>query len=122
MKHGGAGDLAHHLASWAVIFGDAKRVPRAGGVIVAGRGMKREAGTASNLVTRRDQCQRLVAANVVTLFGQRQQRQNDGNADTPLERLVAVMRVKILGLCRRRLGRAGKADLPPVKQHWRLLR
>ena len=83
MEHAGAGDLAHHLASRAVIFGDAdglaelrgrqpadprcerrdaKRVPRPGCVIVADGRMKRQTGTPGNLVAKRDQRQRLVPA------------------------------------------------------------
>ena len=142
MQHAGIRDLAHHLAARAVIFGNAdglaklwrrqaaqagrhgrdpQRVPGARRVIVGDGGMKRQPGPPGNLVAKRDEHQRLGAAHRLGLFGQRQQRRNDGHADMAFDRIVAVMRVEIVGLGRGGIGGPGKTGLAPVEQHPRLV-
>ena len=141
MKHARAGDLAHHLASRPVIFGDAdglaelrprqpadprcesrnaKGVPRPGSVVVADGRMKRQTGTPGDLVAKSDQRQRLVPADRIGLLGQCKQRRDNRDPDMALDRIVTVMRVQIVGLGRGGIGGPGKADTPSVEQHRRL--
>ena len=79
--------------------------------------MKRQTGTPGNLVAKRDEHQRFGATHRLGLFGQRQQRRNDGHANMAFHRIVAVMRVEIIGLGGGGISSSGKAGLAPIEQH-----
>ena len=83
--------------------------------------MKRQAGPPGYLVTKRDEHQRLGATYRLGLFGQRQQRRNDGHADMAFHRIVAVMRVEIVCLGRSGIRGPGQTASRPsnsIRARW----
>ena len=140
MQHRRGGDLAHHLAARAVIFGNAERlaqlpvaepsqacrhgghaerIPCARRMIVRHGRMQCDAGPAGDFVADGQGRQCLRSAKVGTRLGKRRQRRHHHHADMALGRAVSVMTVEIVDLRRCCIGRARDADAAAVEKHAR---
>ena len=137
MEHRGVGDLAHHLAAWAMILGDAQglaqrilsvaaqaatkgrhaeRIPGAGCVVVTDRTMQCDGRAGCNFVGDDHGNERVACGESRVMLGKGAQGRDHGTADMAFGRVQPVMGVEIVDLAGQGKGCTRQPGLPPIKE------